>query len=489
LFVFGCFDDSGNKGELTRLTGVVEVAVGELHWCALRGDGTVVCWGNNTYGQLGTEAEQDSLEAMDPVGITDEKIRGYNANATVVKGLTEVRHIAAGARHNCAILEDGTVRCWGYSASGQLGNGEFSLDTCEGQPCSREPVEVKGLDNVVELALGLRFSCARRQNGALSCWGSGVTEFASDLERCDQEPCAIVPVRVPLEQDVIQLMAGYTHVCALLADGTVVCWGDNSVGQIGVSNPPYQSVRGVNLLTDVLLPSEVSLEEPAERISIPGSFFANRYKTCARVPGGALYCWGKNDLGQLGIGGETDEQCWTSWDYSIACSTHPMKVAIEVEVDKYVFAENSGCAIAFDGQLYCWGKANEADLGADAEIEDRCDSEKLCSKTPVSIPTGTPIVDVAMGSRYTCSLRDDDEIDCWGWDFPHADQDFSKEVDCSSSKDPCSVERHFTDRAKEFFINFLDQLCVLTQKGEIHCVSGFNVSKRSIRSAPVWVYQ
>jgi len=491
LFTFGCFDDS-DKGPLIRLTDVVEVAVGRYHSCALRSDGTVVCWGNNTYGQLGTETEQDSFETMDPVGITDEKIRGYSDHATIVKGLSGVQQIAAGAYHNCALLKDRTVRCWGDSASGQLGNGDFSLDTCEGRPCSRKPVQVKGLDEAVDLGLGERYTCAIHHNGALSCWGSDLVEFASDLEICDQKPCATVPVKVPLEQDAIQVVAGFTHACALLADGTVVCWGDNLVGQIGVLNPPYQSVQGVNRLTDLQQPSEVGLEEPAERITIPPSsdLFNLNQKTCARLRDGSLYCWGNDDWGQLGIGNQTSEQCWIGPARSYACSTRPMKVAVENEVKKYVLAENTGCAITVAGQLYCWGQADLAQLGADAKIEDQCRGDRLCTRTPVLIPTQTAIVDVTLGPLFTCGLRDDDEIDCWGWRFPYDDQDFSKVVDCSSSREPCSVERHWSGRPRKLFVSWKEELCVLTQEGEVYCsANNFNVSERTIRMTPLRVYQ
>ncbi len=489
LSISGCFDDTDNKGDLIRLTGVLEVVVGEYHSCALRRDGTVVCWGNNTFGQLGTKAEQDSIEAADPVGIIDKKIRGFSRHATIVKGLSGVRHIAAGAHHNCALLEDRSVRCWGNSSSGQLGNGNFSLDTCEGQPCSREPVQVKGLENVVDLFLGQRYSCAVHQNGELSCWGSDVVGFANDLDICDQEPCATVPVKVPLEQNAIQVMAGFKHVCALLAGGIVVCWGDNSVGQIGVSNPPHQSVQDVDLLTYLRQPSEVSLEQPAERIDLTGSSTAFKHKSCVRLQDGSFYCWGRNDWGQLGVGNQTDERCWTGPDRWTACSTRPTKVAIAVGVEKVALAENTGCAITVDGHLYCWGRADLAQLGADAEIEDACNGEKLCSRTPVFIPTKAAIGDIALGWAYMCGLRDDNEIDCWGWEFRSADQDLTKQIDCSSSQDPCSVERHWSGRPKELVMTHFDVLCVLTQKGEVHCLEGFTVSKRSIQTAPLRVYQ
>lgn len=489
LFVFGCFADSDSKGEPIRLTDAVEVAVGDFHSCALRRDGTVVCWGNNSHGQLGIEAEQNTLEAMDPVGITDEKIRGYSRHATVVNGLSRVRHIAAGATHNCALLEDGTVRCWGDSSYGQLGNGDFSLDACEGWPCSRAPVQVKGLDNVVDLFLGERYTCALQENDELSCWGSDVVGFANDLESCDQEPCAVVPVKVPLGQDVIQVIVGYKHICALLADRTLVCWGDNSVGQIGVSNPPYRSVQGVPLFTNLQQPSEISLEQPAEPIKVPGSSVAFKHKTCVRLRDGSLDCWGQDDWGQLGVGDQRDERCWTGPNRSIACSTRPAKVLVDVEVQKYVLAENTGCAISVDGRLYCWGRADSAQLGADAEIADRCNGKNLCSRTPAFIPTKAAIVDAVLGSRYTCGLRNDNEVDCWGWGYLSANQDLSIQIDCSSSQEPCSVERHWSGAPRELIITHFDVLCVLTREGELYCLEDFAVSKRTIRSVPLKVYR
>ncbi|MBN1655424.1 MAG: hypothetical protein JXA30_16785 [Deltaproteobacteria bacterium] len=486
LAVCGCVEEGRNRAEPVLLREVVDVAVGEAHSCAARRDGTVVCWGYNAGGQLGSDPEIDDFETLDPVGITTERVRGFSRHASAVEGLSAVRRIAAGANHTCVIVNDGSVWCWGDSASGQLGNGEFSLDSCEGRPCSRKPVRVKGINNAASLSLGERHSCALLDNGDLRCWGSLALGHASDdLVSCDGLPCATSPVHVDLADDVLEVKAGYQHTCALVESGAVFCWGQNPVGQVGISRETDVSVQGVDRPNAVDRPARVNLPEPAGQVAVAGSSVAYRNKSCARLLDGSYFCWGVNDRGELGIAPVQTERCGAAQSF---CATEPRELALEVAVERVILSEFTGCAVSIDGVLYCWGQDTLAQLGRDAQIQDRCVKEERCSRLPVKIPTRAKILDVALGHRYSCALQADERVVCWGWGYPMADTGSARPIDCSSSLDPCVVERTWAGRPKSLVMTHFDTFCVVTEQGELHCLGDFVPDLHAIESEPMQVY-
>jgi alpha-tubulin suppressor-like RCC1 family protein len=123
--------------------------VGELHTCALGSDGSVSCWGSNVVGQLGFPSEPGAAANV-------EQPRRVSIPAA--------RSISSGPRHTCAVLIDGTVRCWGANERGQCGGGST------GGPVA--PVAVRWLDHAVELAAGDDHTCARLASGEVRCWGA-----------------------------------------------------------------------------------------------------------------------------------------------------------------------------------------------------------------------------------------------------------------------------------------------------------------------------
>jgi alpha-tubulin suppressor-like RCC1 family protein len=187
----------GLEGEVQQL------AVGGNHSCVLQG-GEVSCWGDNRHGQLGDGSD---IERSTP---------------TPVKGLLEpVLLLAAGGRHTCAIMESGTVNCWGDNKFGQIGDGSL---------VSRlEPSSVGGVaQEVVALALGQAHTCALLDSGEVDCWGNNAI---GQLGTGDYESSA-TPRRVSLSR-VVRIVAGDHHTCVLLHGGTLDCWGQNYYGQLG----------------------------------------------------------------------------------------------------------------------------------------------------------------------------------------------------------------------------------------------------------------
>lgn len=222
----GSFTVTVNDAELF---GAVRIAAGATHSCALMVDTTVRCWGDNFYGQLGS-------------GTTG----GTNHSPLTVTGLTGATDITTGPTHSCAVLTNGTARCWGSNEYGQLGTGSASPSY------SGAPVTVTGLTGATAISTGRSHTCALLADGTARCWGlnSGQLGTGTTGGRI------YTPATVTGLTGATNITTGHSHSCAVLTDGTARCWGYNLGGQLG---------NGTN--TDTTTPTPVTALTGATNIS------------------------------------------------------------------------------------------------------------------------------------------------------------------------------------------------------------------------------
>jgi alpha-tubulin suppressor-like RCC1 family protein len=291
-------------------SGVAAIANGEEHSCALTSAGGLKCWGTNWSGAVG-DGTSDPRETPTPVfglesgvsaittggahscALTSAgglKCWGYNAWGQLGDGSTSERStavdvsdlasgvaaVAAGSNHTCAVTVGGGARCWGYNVYGQLGDG-----TTTTHPTA---VEVDGLDSgVAAIAAGALHSCALTTAGAAVCWGrneAGQLGTGSDI---DSHTAVGV---TGLGTGVTAIAAGAFHSCALIDTGGVKCWGENGNGQLGDGT----NIRRLTPVDVVGLTSGVA------------AIATFNEHTCALTMLGAVKCWGWNDSGQIGDG-------------------------------------------------------------------------------------------------------------------------------------------------------------------------------------------
>jgi cysteine-rich repeat protein len=263
---------------------VVSVRGGARHTCVRVSGGTVRCWGKNDAGELGYANSIDTLELPLPGG--DVSVGG------------SVTLLELGWHHSCVRFIDGGMRCWGYGDAGRLGYaaldtiGDDELPSVAGL-VSAVPAGLPANTEIAGLALGGNHSCVLLQAGEVLCWGAngsgqlgqGDVALIGDDEVPSSRPA------ISLGGSAVQITAGGSHSCALLEDGSVRCWGDASVGQLGLGNT-------MNLGDDEL-PSSVEpimLGGPAVQIAAGGNH------TCARLENNDVVCWGQNNFNQLGLG-------------------------------------------------------------------------------------------------------------------------------------------------------------------------------------------
>ena len=182
------------------------IDAGRQHTCAITTDSDVFCWGANESGQVGIDAATAAV-----------------ATPNRVSGLGGLMQVATGEAHSCATSGSGAVRCWGDNGSDQLGNASAGSS-------SSTPVQVQDLNGVASIALGNEFSCALRMSGEVLCWGRNADGVLGD----PGFPSGPTPQRVALpDRPVAELACGSDFACARMVDGDVQCWGSNSWGALG----------------------------------------------------------------------------------------------------------------------------------------------------------------------------------------------------------------------------------------------------------------
>lgn len=285
--------------EIAPLTsGIVAIAAGSYHSCALTGGGAVKCWGQNVNGQLGNGTTTSSPAPVSVTGLPGDIVA-----------------IASGYAHSCALSRAGAVKCWGGGMAGAVVGDGSTVSTAR-----TSPVAVIGLSSgITAIAAQLKYTCALNSSGAVSCWGIGSST----------RPTSAVPISVPgLSSGVVALGMGHDHSCAILTSGVPKCWGANSKGQLGDGT---QSARS----------SPVSVSGlSAGVMSIGGGF----PYTCASTDTGAVKCWGSNTNGELGNPGSGTR------------SLTPVDVpSLSVDVKTLDGGNDQVCALTYRGAVYCWG--------------------------------------------------------------------------------------------------------------------------------------
>lgn len=260
----------------------IAVTAGGRHTCAIVRDGasagaatsSVFCWGDDSFGQLGTA---DGLGRLAP---------GDGSGAVVLGGRSPTA-VAAGLDHTCALFDDRTVACWGDNRFGQLGVAGPGPGIGAGGPTS-----VALGSEAIAVAAGAYHSCALLLSGAVRCWGwNDYGQLGDEAQPGgDIAPGDLVDVPLPNGQPALSIAAGAFHSCAVLSDGTVTCWGQNDAGQIGVPKDPSQP--------HVSPGTSIDLGTGRSALQVT----AGTSHTCARLDDFSVKCWGFDSDGELGIG-------------------------------------------------------------------------------------------------------------------------------------------------------------------------------------------
>ena len=288
--------------------------------CAIQNDGTVKCWGYSSKG-LGDGSTYRSDTPITVSGIS-----------------TAVKVCTPGSRGACALLSDGTMKCWGHNQYGQFGDGTTTN--------SQTPVPAgSGLNNIVDISCAPAFRCAVLSDGTVKCWGAAVYGRLGEGTSGSDWSNIKGPTTVTGISKAVAIDSSEMHTCVVLSTGAMKCWGESTT---------YYPRLGSSINSNQATPVDVG-NTNKEAVQV----FASAYHTCAVMTDGTVYCWGRNDDGQIGSGS-------TSTVFTNPTQVSDITNAIDVSLG-YSYS----CATLSDGKVKCWGKNDKGQLGDGTTTERR----------------------------------------------------------------------------------------------------------------------
>jgi hypothetical protein len=326
--VFGCGDEPPAEPTCPVGEPMLEgdgnsfssVVIGDSNTCALADDGTPYCWGDGSAAEPRPVTNAGRVDSLFAGAVRTCALRPggsavcwnrFEPEPRSVPGLCGASALVLNLQAHCALVA-GSVRCWGG-----LNPSVFGVDQSE------RPVAVPGVTAATAVAAGRSgYTCALIDDGSVTCWGGGprlddrpgvrpapVPEIAGAvaIAGSERDVCAVLadgeivcwsyeaaPKTVASFDGVTSLANAASHRCAALEDGTVRCWGQNQMGQLG---------NGTNEASDV----PVVVEGISNAVAVAvGSLDSSIGHSCALLDDGTLRCWGSNASGRLGDGALVD---------------------------------------------------------------------------------------------------------------------------------------------------------------------------------------
>ena len=392
----------GADGDWTAITAGLRFA------CGIRAQGKVHCWGAATRGALGRGYSSDR---NDPTPIDDD---------------ATWERLDVQLDHGCAIRAGGDLFCWGRNVSSQLGDGT--------QVTRPAKVPVGAGKTWKRVAVGRTHTCGIASEGGgpdnMFCWGQDANGEQGNGPGATP---ALMPSPVSATPNNLspwtELVVGLNHSCALRADKTLWCWGRNSQGQLGDttltarSDPKQVLPAGAADWVEIASSGEftcglrmsgalfcwgrndvaqLGLGNVNTPVSAPTQVGNGLYKAldaganhaCAVAVNGALFCWGRNASGELGLGNAVGPQL------------SPVQVGASTDWARPVLGQGtSTCALKVNGDLFCWGSGSYGQLGLGTTTS---------FNTPQKVPSLSPWARASLGNEHACGLKADGRVYCWG---------------------------------------------------------------------------
>lgn len=405
----GVFAGSLTPVGVSGIDDAVAIDAGFDHACALIAGGALQCWGRGSEGQLG-----------------NGQFLGLPTPVDVVVGSERAVALGVGNTHGCAVLESGSLKCWGRNANGQLGNGTtagtfptpvdvvgistaVAVDagfeqtcalladgnaTCFGlndsgqlgtgtaggaNPRSGVPLTVSG--PVLAVDAGGNHTCAATPTGTANCWGYGFYgQLGHDAVSDSSVPTTVVRLDnsvASAAENAIGLALGFDHSCAILQSGGAKCWGRNHLVQLG---------------TGAIDPPQLTTPENVYQVSTASRIASGAFHSCIVLQTGAVQCWGANDFGALG----NSDPAHSSFPKTVAGITAAARVSAGL---------NHTCALLSSGIVQCWGRGNEGQLGNGSFAN---------SSSPVTVAGITNATSIGVGNSHSCARLVGGTVRCWG---------------------------------------------------------------------------
>lgn len=347
-----------------------QIAAGSNHTCTVSQAGILRCMGLNQYGQLGVAT---NVGTGDPTPTPQ----------VVALGGPAVQ-VAAAYDQTCAVLADGTVKCFGGNYAGQLGS---SVNNSSSTP-TPDPQTVPLAGPAAAVSAGQSYSCALLQSSAVQCWGTnqyGTLGVALNSGTTNPTP---TPQTVALTGPAIKLSSGNSHACTVLQDGGVQCWGANFYGTLA-------SAVNNNTSFNAVLPVGGGVAGVTADVS------AGTSHTCALKQDASVECFGLNQYGQLGNSSNIGLN---------AANPVPTAVALGAAAKQVASGGDFTCALLTDGSVKCFGNNDRGQLGNTTD-----NGAFVAHPTPSAVAgLSGPAIRLAAGPSFICAIMQSGSVQCWG---------------------------------------------------------------------------
>ena len=331
------------------------IDAGELYTCALLDDGVVKCWGHNGYGQLGLGHYNNMGDHPNEMG---DQLPAVSLGQPAID-------LSAGRRHACAVLQDGTLKCWGNNQYGTLGLGSTQNKVIP------QTVDLGPGMKALDVEAGYLNTCVIMTTGQVKCWGYGQyglfgPSYDSIGDNNGETGESLPFVDLGTSRHATSLLLAETNACASMSDLTTLCWGDDyygyhgnngerSVGNAqdldgdGFSDEMGDAMVEVHLRNKSITNTQIL--EPASSYDPIVDVHGYMHTGCGITASGDIYCWGRGDYYQRGDGSSTYRVFW----------------GVQVlEAPHSALTMSSGylrsCAITTSSTILCWGYGNYRDF-------------------------------------------------------------------------------------------------------------------------------
>ena len=382
------------------------ITAGVRHTCAVNSMGSVRCWGLNDRGQLGLGDIGTRGDGPNEMGLALPTVDlGTGRTATT---------ISAGLEHTCSLLDDATVKCWGRSNFGQLGIGPVTpRGDGPGEMGDNLPTVDLGTGRTATaISAGLEHTCAVLDNGSVKCWGRngagvlGLGDLSTRGDGPNEMGDNLPAVDLGTGRTATAISGGDSHTCVLLDDATVKCWGNNAYGRLGLGDLSTRG-DGPNEMGDNLPAVDLGTGRTATAIT------AASYFTCALLDNADVKCWGTGSNGALGSGdsvtrGDDPNEMGDNLPI-VDLGTGRTATAISSGTN------GQTCVVLDDATVKCWGNNGNGQLGLGDTASRGDDADEMGDDLPtVDLGTGRTAAAVTTGDSYTCAILDDVTARCWG---------------------------------------------------------------------------
>ncbi len=380
------------------------------HTCAILDNGGLKCWGMNNFAQLG-QGHMNNIMGPTNVGDNLPQIQLGSGRSAI--------QVSAGTGHICALLDNGTVKCWGHNAMGQLGQGvtETTVGDSLSEMGDALPAVNLGTGRyAVQVAAGGQHSCALLDNATVKCWGYndygelGQGHTNNIGTAADGMGDALPIVNLGNGRTATQIVAGYEHTCALLDNQSVKCWGENSSGQLGQGNTDTigdQSGEMGDNLNAVALGTGRSVKQ----------ITAGFTHTCALLDGGEVKCWGKNASGELGYG---DTLQRGDGPGEMGNNLAVVSIGTNKSVKQVSAGHSMTCALLDDAKTKCWGLNFYGNLGQGHTASIGNQASSMGDQLPaIDLGDGISAKQISAFNLSACVVTSDNGVKCWGYAGQH----------------------------------------------------------------------